>query len=200
MGISTLLKSSAWKYICNICPYITSISISVGHFDRRGATLLLGQPNSAIKAPTLYCPGRWSVEMPRAAIGHFYKAALALKWLDLWSEHSLSIHICAHEFFDGRIIAKTWLLNCNTQKCPFIAARKIHGVVRYSLKLSKYNSEKVCLKMDNSISSWHDLAVDKVWAEILPPALLKLSKHSKIYWTISIFLQSASCSIRKQLQ
>ena len=57
---------------------------------------------------TAQAGGPPSVEMPRAAIGHFYKATLALKWLDLWSEHSLSTYL-RPRFFDGCIITKSWL-------------------------------------------------------------------------------------------
>ena len=82
---------------------LPSISISVGHFDRRWATFIL----CCLASPTLpwrqqlstaQADGPPSVEMSQAAIiGHFYKATLALKRLDLCSEHSLDKYM--HPWF-----------------------------------------------------------------------------------------------------
>ena len=53
-------------------------------------------------------------------------------WNDLtFGQNILWVHICTHEFFDGRIITKSWL-KLQFKNALFSATREIHGAVRYS--------------------------------------------------------------------
>ena len=97
------------------------------------------------KAATLYCPGRWPTVFRNATIGHFYKATLALKWLDLWSEHSLGTYLRPWIFRWMYHVLSLKLAKIATQECSFIAARKIHvhswtvlkkEVVQYYIKIN----------------------------------------------------------------
>ena len=114
---------------------IPSISISVGHFDRRWATLFpccLASPTlpSRQQLSTAQAGGPPSVEMPRAAIGQFYKATLAFKWRPFFRAYS-GYTSAPMIFFDGRIITISWL-KLQLKSALFTSATiEIHGDVRY---------------------------------------------------------------------
>ena len=93
-------------------------------------SLLLGQPNSAIKAQTLYCLGRWRTVCRNASGRHW---AILQGDPDLaitYFQSTLLIHICNHNFFEWMYITICWL-KLQFKNALFCATREIHGAVRY---------------------------------------------------------------------